>query len=117
MTPGTHPGATWEAPRTPAAWAVAAFAIAALIAGAGAGFAAAALPRPLLAVAGAVGLLVAVLTVADAGWARERLLPSRCSTWPTWPPTSTGRLPSSSHCWPWSASASRCGGRPGGSGP
>ncbi|MCU0281810.1 MAG: O-antigen ligase family protein [Acidimicrobiia bacterium] len=69
MTPGTHPGAAWEAPRTPAAWAVAAFAIAALIAGTGAGFAAVALPQPLLAVAGAVGLLVAVLMVADAGWA------------------------------------------------
>lgn len=73
MTPGTHPGAVWEAPRTPAAWAVAAFAVAALFAGAGAGIAVVSLPRPVLAVAGAVGLLVAVVTVADAGWALAAL--------------------------------------------
>lgn len=73
MTPGTHPGAAWEASRAPAAWAVTASAVAAVALGTGAGFAAVALPRPLLVVIGAVGVLVAVLTVTDAGWALSAL--------------------------------------------
>jgi O-antigen ligase len=69
MTSGTHPGAAREAPRAPAAWAAAALAAAAIAAGAGAGFAVVALPRPTLVVAGAAGLILAVLVVADPGWA------------------------------------------------
>jgi O-antigen ligase len=69
MTSGTHPGAAREEPRAPAAWGAAFLAATALAAGAGAGLAAAALPRPLLLVAGAAGLVLAVLVVADSGWA------------------------------------------------
>ena len=68
MTAGTHPGAALEAPRPPAAWAVAALAVAALAAGAAAGLAAVALPQPLLAVGGAVGLVA-----RRAGGGRPRL--------------------------------------------
>jgi hypothetical protein len=64
MTAGTHPGAALAAPRPPAAWAAAA-----LAAGAAAGLAAVLLPQPMFAVAAVAGLILAALVVADPDWA------------------------------------------------
>jgi len=64
MTAGAHPGAAPEALRLPAAWAAAA-----LAAGAAAGLGAVLLPQPYLAVVGPAAALLAVLVVIDADWA------------------------------------------------
>ncbi len=64
MTAGTHPGAALEAPRAPAAWAAAA-----LAAGAVAGLGALALPQPALVIGAAVAVVLTVLVVADPDWA------------------------------------------------